>query len=189
MNTTIRYANGFLKALLPVALFGAMANSPALAYELIDLGAHVEPRAINNTGIIVGSSNTDQYPATAFRWSSDTGFDLINGGTSANTVNDAGLIAGSTIDGAFIGTRQWSDYGAFGSNQAGEIAGYKVGTNPYQPRSLPYNPAIFNGKKWEVFDIAKLYPRGTRKGVYADRFILNSINDAGITVWSRRTSA
>jgi probable HAF family extracellular repeat protein len=182
MHTTIRYATGFLKALLPVALLGAIANSPALAYELIDLGANVEPRAINNNGVVVGSSNTDQYPATAFSWSSAGGFDLIKGGTSANAVNDDGLIAGSTIDGAFIGTRQWSDYGAFGINQSGEVAGYNVGKNPYQPRSLPLNPAIFNGNKWEVFDIAKLYPRGTRQGVYADRFILNSINDAGITV-------
>ena len=38
------------------------ANSSALAYELIDLGANVEPKAINNMGIVVGSSNTDQYP-------------------------------------------------------------------------------------------------------------------------------
>jgi probable HAF family extracellular repeat protein len=184
MNTTIRYANGFLKALLPVALFGAMANSPALAYKLIDLGANVEPRAINDAGDIVGSSNTDQYPATAFRWTSGSGMTLIDG-ISANAINANGQIAGSTLTGAFIldgNYRDWSDYGAFGSNQAGEVAGYKVGTNPYQPRSLPYNPAIFNGKKWEVFDIAKLYPRGTRQGVYADRFILNSINDAGITV-------
>ena len=115
MNTTIRYANGFLKALLPVALFGAMANSPALAYELIDLGANVEPRAINDAGDIVGSSNTDQYPATAFRWTSGNGT-LIDG-ISANAINANGQIAGSTIDGAFIldgSYRDWSDYGAFG---------------------------------------------------------------------------
>jgi len=75
-----------------------------------------------------------------------------------------------------------TDYGAFGINQLDEIAGYKVGKNPDQPRSLPYNPGIFDGNKWVVFDIAKLYPRGTRQGVYADRFILNAINDFGYTV-------
>ena len=97
-------------------------------------------------------------------------------------MNDDGLVAGSTIDGAFIGTRQWSDYGAFGINQTGEVAGYKVGINRLQPRSLPYNPAIFNGNKWDVYDIAQLYPRGTREDVYADRFILNGINAEGYTV-------
>jgi PKD repeat protein len=97
-------------------------------------------------------------------------------------VNDYGQIAGSTIDGAFIDARDWSDYGAFGINQAGEVAGYEVGTNPYRQSSLPYNPAIFVGNKWKVFDIARLYPRGTRQGVYADRFILNSINDGGYAV-------
>jgi probable HAF family extracellular repeat protein len=182
MNKNIRYVNGFFKSLLPATLLGVIASSPALAYELIDLGKNVEPKAINNFGVVVGASNTDQYPATAFSWSSDSGFNLINGGISANAVNDAGLIAGSTIDGAFVGTRQWSDYGAFGINQAGEVAGYEVGTNRLQPRSLPYNPAIFNGNKWEVYDIAQLYPRGTREDVYADRFILNGINNDGYTV-------
>jgi probable HAF family extracellular repeat protein len=178
----IPYTNGFFKSLLPLALMGVMANSPASTYTLIDLGANVEPKAINNFGVVVGSSNTDQYPNTAFSWSADSGFDLINGGISANAVNDAGLIAGSTVDGAFIGSREWSDYGAFGISQAGEVAGYKVGKNLLQPRSLPYNPAIFNGSKWEVYDIAQLYPRGTRKDVYADRFILNGINASGYTV-------
>lgn len=143
MNRDIRQANGFFKILLPAALLGVIANAPALAYDLIDLGPNVEPKAINNLGVVVGSSNTDQYPATAFSWSSDSGFTFIAGGVSANAVNDAGQIAGSTIDGAFIDNRDWSNYGAFGINQAGDVAGYKVGKNLLQPRSLPYNPAIF----------------------------------------------
>ena len=182
MSKNIQHTSGFFKSILSAALLGLIASSPAQAYELIDLGPNVEPRAINNMGVVVGSSNTDQYPATAFSWSSGGGFDLINGGTSANAVNDDGLVAGSTIDGAFIGNRQWSDYGAFGINQTGEVAGYKVGINRLQPRSLPYNPAIFNGNKWDVDDIAQLYPRGTREDVYADRFILNGINTDGYTV-------
>jgi len=182
MSKNIQHTSGFFKSILSAALLGLIASSTAQAYELIDLGPNVEPRAINNMGVVVGSSNTDQYPATAFSWSSGGGFDLINGGTSANAVNDDGLVAGSTIDGAFIGNRQWSDYGAFGINQTGEVAGYKVGINRLQPRSLPYNPAIFNGNKWDVDDIAQLYPRGTREDVYADRFILNGINTDGYTV-------
>lgn len=184
MNRNIRHANGFFKSLLPVALLGVIANAPALAYELIDLGANVEPRAINNNGVVVGSSNTDQSPATAFRWSSGSGFELIDG-TGANAVNDAGQLAGNTINSAFIvdgNYRDWSGYGAFGINLSGTVAGYEVGTNPDQPSSLPYNPAIYHGNKWKVFDIARLYPRGTRPGVYADRFILNGINAGGYTV-------
>ena len=182
MSNDIRRINVFFKSTLPAAVLAVIANSPALAYDLIDLGEYVEPRAINNMGVIVGSSNTNQYPATAFSWSSIGGFNLIKGATSANAVNDAGQIAGSTVDGAFIDARQWSDFGAFGINQAGEVAGYKVGKNLLQPRSLPYNPATFNGNKWEAFDIAQLYPRGTREDVYADRFILNGINAGGYTV-------
>jgi probable HAF family extracellular repeat protein len=174
-----------MKNILLSATLLVVANSPALAYELTDLGPNVQPKAINNTGVVVGSSNTDLSPATAFQWTSTYGFELIDG-TSANAVNDNGQITGSTITGAFIldanNYRYWSDYGAFGINQSGAVAGYKVGKNPYQPRSLPYNPAIFNGNKWDVSDIAGIYPRGTSEGVYADRFILNSINADGYTV-------
>ena len=90
-----------MKNILIAAALFVVANSPAFAYELIDLGSNVQPKAINNIGVVVGSSNTDQYPATAFQWSSANGFDLIDG-TSANAVNDNGQIAGSTITGAFI---------------------------------------------------------------------------------------
>lgn len=182
INQALTFIN--VKSLSLTLILGSVASLSANAYELIDLGANVVPKAINNAGEVVGSNNTDQYPATAFRWSSGSGLELING-TSANAVNNAGVIAGSTITGAFImdnNYREWSDYNAFGINQSGEVAGYKVGNNPYRPRSLPYNPAIFNGTKWDVFDIARLYSRGTRKGVYADRFILNGINTGGYTV-------
>ncbi|MCG6938940.1 MAG: DUF3466 family protein [Gammaproteobacteria bacterium] len=162
-----------------------VANSSALAYDLIDLGANVEPKAINNYGVIVGSSNTELFPANAFRWTSTSGLEVIDG-TSANAVNDDGLIAGNTVTGAFVldgnKYRDWSGYGAFGVNQSGTVAGYEVGNNPYQPRSLPYNPATYDSNKWQAPDIAGLYSRGTRQGVYADRFILNSINAYGVAV-------
>ena len=184
MNIHTRNVNGVFKSLLSAAFLGVIANSSALAYEVIDLGANVGPKAINNAGVVVGSSNTDQYPTTAFRWSEGV-LELIDGGTSANAVNDAGQVAGNTIDGAFVldgNYRDKSDFGAFGINQWGAVAGYKVGKNPYQPRSLPYNPVICKGTKCKVFDIAKLYPRGTRLGVYADRFILNGINSTDYSV-------
>ena len=171
-----------VKSLALALILGPAASLSVNAYELIDLGKNVAPKAINNNGVVVGASNTDLYPTTAFSWTSGGDFVYINGGTSANAVNDAGQIAGSTVDGAFIDNHQWSDYGAFGINESGAVSGYKVGKNLLQPRSLPYNPAIFNGNKWDVYDIAQLYPRGTREDVYADRFILNGINASGYTV-------
>ena len=170
--------------LLSSALLVA-AHSSAFAYTLVDLGANVEPLAINNPGIVVGTSNTDQYPTTAFRWSADSGLEPIDG-INAQAVNDNGQIVGNRIWSAFIldGVEysDWPDFSAFGNNLSGMVAGYKVGTNPYQPRSLPYNPAVFDGQAWHVFDIAEIYPRGTRDGVYADRFILNGINVNGYSV-------
>lgn len=68
----------------------------------------MQPKAMNNTGVVVGAKDTDQYPTTAFSWNIDGEFTAISGATSANTVNDAELIAGSTVDGAFIGKRDWS---------------------------------------------------------------------------------
>jgi len=174
--------SGRVKILNLALILTSAISLPVSAYTLIDLGANVTPKSINNLGVVAGARNTDQYPATAFSWSSVTGFKNINGGTVANAINNNGIIAGNTVDGAFIENRDWSDYGAFGINQLGEVAGYKVGNNPYQPRSLPYNPAIFNGNKWVFFDIARLYSRGTRQGVYADRYILNAINDSGLSV-------
>ena len=170
--------------LLSSALFVA-AHSSAYAYTLVDLGANVEPLAINNPGIVVGTSNTDQYPTSAFRWSSDNGIETIEG-INAQAVNDNGQIVGNRVWSAFtldgVSYSDWPDFSAFDNNLSGMVAGYKVGTNPFQPRSLPYNPAVFDGQAWHVFDIADIYPRGTREGVYADRYILNGINVNGYTV-------
>ncbi|MDX2503073.1 MAG: PKD domain-containing protein [Gammaproteobacteria bacterium] len=184
MNNNIRDANGFFKSLIPLVLFGVITTSSA--YELIDLGENVVPNAINNTGVVVGSSNTNQYPATAFYWSSDSGIKIIQNATSANAVNDNGQIVGNTITGAFIldgsNYHEWNEYAAFGNNQSGKVAGYKVEENLLQPRSLPYDPAIYDGSQWDVFTIASLYSRGTEEDVYADRFILNGINTEGFSV-------
>lgn len=174
-----------MKNLLISSVLFAAASSPVFAYTLIDLGANVEPEAVNNYGMVVGSSNTNQYPTTAFRWTTESGIELIDG-ISANAVNDNGQIAGNMLSGAFLldgnQYRDWSNFGAFGINLSGVVAGYQVGTNPYQPRSLPYNPATLSVNIWNVYDIAAIYPRGTRDGVYADRFILNGINAGGYTV-------
>ena len=106
------------KFLIATAIL-VITNS-AGAYQLTDLEANVAPNAINNFGIIVGSSNTDQYPPKALSWTAEGGFELIDG-TSANAINDDGLIAGTTLTGAFITNgskyQEWIDYNAFGMNQ------------------------------------------------------------------------
>jgi probable HAF family extracellular repeat protein len=38
---------------------------------------------------------------------------------------------------------------------------------------------------WEYLDIARVYPRGTRLGVYADLFVLWDVNDSGRAVGSK----
>jgi len=107
-----------------LALFlGPMVSLSVDAYTLVDLGPNVSPKAINNLGVVVGANNTDLYPTTAFNWSINTGFNSIKGSISANTINNNGEIAGTTIDGAFIGDRDWSNYGAFGINQIDEVSG------------------------------------------------------------------
>lgn len=62
-----------------------------------------------------------------------------------------------------------------------------TGRNPYRTTSIPYNPAVYEGgNNWTVMDIAQVYPRGTRDGVYADIFLLDDVNDAGFAVGSKR---
>lgn len=81
---------------LLTCLLGSIASFPSLAYELVDLGADVAPKDINNLGVVVGSRNTTQYPTSAFRYTMATGqFEDLDG-TIAYAVNDAGLVADNT---------------------------------------------------------------------------------------------
>lgn len=172
-------------------LFGSIASFPSFAYTLIDLGADVAPKDINNNGIVVGSRNTAQYPASAFRYDIASGqFEDLDG-TIAYAVNDAGAVAGNTLAGAFLldsgNLRTWDDQGAYGISETGLVSGNKAGKNPYRATSIPYNPAVYEGgNNWTVMDIAQVYPRGTRDGVYADIFLLDDINDSGVAVGSKR---
>ena len=176
---------------LAIALSFGLLSSLAVAadYQVIDLGANVSPKDINSLGVIAGARNTDQYPNIAFRWTPGIGFEDLNG-TSANAINDAGKIAGSTLTGAFVldgnSMKSWDEHAALGINEFGNVSGSKAGRNPYRTTSIPYNPAVLEGSRWTVMDIAKVYPRGTRQGVYADIFTMMDINDSGYTVGSRR---
>jgi probable HAF family extracellular repeat protein len=176
---------------LAIALSFSLLSSLAVAadYHVVDLGANVSPKDINTYGIIAGARNTDQYPNIAFRWTPGAGFEDLNG-TSANAINDAGKIAGSTITGAFVldgnSMKSWDEHAAYGINEFGNVSGSQAGNNPYRTTSIPYNPAVLEGNRWTVMDIAKVYPRGTRQGVYADIYTMMDINDSGYTVGLRR---
>jgi probable HAF family extracellular repeat protein len=183
--------NGISRSLLALTcLLGSIASSPSFAYTLIDLGADVAPKDINNLGIVVGSRNTAQYPTSAFRYTLATGQFEDLGGTIAYAVNDAGLVAGNTLTGAFVldgnNLRSWDEQGAYGISETGQVSGNKAGKNPYRTTSIPYNPAVYEAGKWSVMDIAQVYPRGTRDGVYADIFLLGDVNDSGNAVGSKR---
>jgi len=176
---------------LAIALGFSLLSGLAVAadYQVVDLGANVSPKDINALGVIAGARNTDQYPNIAFRWIPGVGFEDLNG-TSANAINDAGKIAGSTLTGAFVldgnSMKSWDEHTALGINEFGNVSGSKAGRNPYRTTSIPYNPAVLEGSRWTVMDIAKVYPRGTRQGVYADIYTMMDINEAGYTVGSRR---
>ena len=175
---------------LSIGLSLCLLSSLAVAadYQIVDLGANVSPKDINSSRVIVGARNTDQYPNIAFRWTPGAGYEDLDG-TSANSINDAGKVAGSTLTGAFVldgsNMRTWDEHAAFGINELGNVSGSKAGVNPYRA-TLPYNPAVLEGTRWTVMDIALVYPRGTRQGVYADIYTLMDINEAGHTVGSRR---
>ena len=183
--------HGFSSRLLALTcLLGSMASFPSFAYTLVDLGPDVAPKDINNYGVVVGSRNTTQYPTKAFRYDIASGqFEDLDG-TIAYAVNDAGVVAGNTGTDAFVldgaSLRTWTDQGAYGISETGLVSGNKAGKNPYRTTSIPYNPAVYDGSKWTVMDIAQVYPRGTRQGVYADIYLLDDVNDEGYAVGSRR---
>lgn len=171
---------------LSILLGTTLCSAASAAYQVVDLGANVSPTDINYDGVVVGTRNTDQYPTVAFRYTAAGGVEDLAVGTQANAVNDNGQIVGNSLSGAFLidgkTVREWVGYGAYGLNVSGQISGNKDMRNPYRPTPLPLAPAVYNGKRWEVMDIAQVYPRGTQKGVYADLYVLSGINNQGNAV-------
>lgn len=168
----------------------AAATAPPHGYRIIDLGVNVSPMDINNTGTVVGSRQPAPGTAVGFLYSiADSQLTDIPGTTTAHAVNDQGQVAGNGLGGAFLYQNSSLTYigdpqGAYGINEAGRISGNQAMPNPYRPTPLPLAPAIYDisRQQWDVLDIARLYPRGTRQGVYADLFVLSDINDAGYAV-------
>ncbi len=171
-------------------MIGSAASFSANAYNLVDLGANVQALDVNDNLTVVGSRNTDQYPTTAFRWTTAGGFENLDG-TVANAVNDNEQVTGNTLTGAFFydgSTTHYigDDYTGGGINGLGVVAGSKSKPNPYRATPRPVDPALYDsnahGQQWSVLDVANVYSRGTRQGVYADLYYLYDINDAGYAV-------
>lgn len=176
-----------LKKLFFVLLITSSFSSYA-DNQVFDLGVDVTPNDINNNGTIVGSHKTDSGTIGFRRLQGSSNEDILET-TSAYAVNDNEIVVGKTLTGAFQydgQLKEWDGYGAFGINEAGQISGNKQLKNPYRPTPLPLDPAIYTPKKWNNMNVATVYSRGTRKGVYADLYDLDDINDFGYAVGSRR---
>jgi len=180
-------------ALLGTALgLGAALGASAQTYELVDLGPGVLPRDVNNGRDVVGSMTTADGARTAFVYSPG-GVPTAIAGTVAWVVNDDGRIAGETATGAFVWDRggvplQWDDFGAFGASESGLVSGNVALENPYRSSPRPLAPALYDGATWTFLDVARVYPRGSRDGIYADLFVLWDVNDAGVAVGSKQRS-
>ena len=181
----------FHKMLVSTFILSSLASFSVSAYQLVDLGAGVNPTDINNNLTIVGARSTAAGTSTAFLWTSGAGIQDLTAGTIATSVNDNEQIAGNSLTGAFLidGTKvlQWDGYGAYGINGLGDIAGDQTQANPNRPSPLPVAPAFYDGNKWTVYNIANVYSRGTRLGVYADVYKLQDVNDSGLAIgtWTR----
>jgi probable HAF family extracellular repeat protein len=127
--------------------------------------------------------------SVAFRYTQSDGIESLNSDTvSVNAINDSEQITGNTATGAFLydgNLRQWEGYTGSGINDIGQISGNTALKNPYRTTPLPLDPAIYTPNTWNNMGIAQTYPRGTRKGVYADLYSLRDINNPGYAVGSR----
>lgn len=172
--------------LVTAFVLGPISSFSLSAYELIDLGVGVRPQDINNQLTVVGSHSNSQSTASAFRWTYDGGIEDLAVGTIANAVNDNEQIVGNSLTGAFLidGTTisEWDEFSAYGVNEIGSISGNKTMQNIYRPRSLPLAPAVYDGYDWAAYNITNVYSRGRRKGVYADIYELQDVNNSGLAV-------
>lgn len=171
---------------LPVVATSASAQS----YQLVDLGSAVVPQDVNGSDDVVGWMTTPAGLRTAFVYSLGSS-PLPLPGTIAWAINDAGRIVGETAEGAFVMDRgttalAFADVGAFGVSESGLASGNVARVNPYRESPLPRAPALYDGNAWSWLDVAGVYRRGRREGIYADVFVLWDVNDAGVAVGSRR---
>ncbi len=181
---TQRYGGLAIAALLVLPALPATAQ-----YQITDLGVDVAPHSISLDGSVAGAHGVGTTRAFLYTWA--TGIQDLSAGIVANAVNAAGQTVGNTAGGAFLYTRgggmqQWSGRSANAVNQSGIIAGSQAMPNPYGGTAKPYAPALYQNGGWRVLDVARVYSRGRRKGVYADVFSLLDVNELGYAVGTHR---
>jgi probable HAF family extracellular repeat protein len=161
-------------------------------YALVDLGVGVSPEDVNDLRVVVGSRQLAPGNTTAFLYSPEDGSIRDLEGTVARAVNRSGVVVGDTPTGAFLfdgsATLDLPDAGARGINERGVVAGYVEMENPYRRSPLPLAPALYEGTAWRILDVAKVYSRGTRQGVYADLYVLADVNESGTAVGTKSRS-
>jgi probable HAF family extracellular repeat protein len=170
----------------------AVAQQPAAnaTYTVIDLGVDATPNDVNGNGEVVGAITVAPYTTAGFYFDVVSGITELPGTREAFAINDAGVIVGSTsAGGAFLisGSKfvdLGTDHTATDINEVGQAAGSESKPNPFRPAPLPTDVAIYDSlsRKWSAWDVAQVYPRGTRQGVYADLYRSTGINDLGFLV-------
>jgi probable HAF family extracellular repeat protein len=169
-----------------LAATGLALATSAEPYALVDLGVDVSPEDMNDLRVVVGSRQLAPGNTTAFLYSPEDGEIRDLEGTVARAVNRSGVVVGDTATGAFLfdgsATLDLPDASARGINERGVVAGYVEMENPYRPSPLPLAPALYEGTDWRILDVAKVYPRGARQGVYADLYVLADVNESGTAV-------
>jgi probable HAF family extracellular repeat protein len=175
-----------------LAATGLALAASAEPYALVDLGVDVSPEDVNALRAVVGSRTLAPGTTTAFLYSPRDGSLRDLEGTVARAVNGSGVVVGDTATGAFLydgsSTLDLPDAGARGINESGVVSGYVAMENPYRPSPLPLAPALYEGMAWKILDVARVYPRGTRQGVYADLYVLEDVNEAGTAVGTKSRS-
>jgi probable HAF family extracellular repeat protein len=172
---------------------GALGAS-AEPYALVDLGVGVSPEDVNDRQVVVGARQIAPGMTTAFVYTPADGMLQDLEGTIAHAVNDAGLIAGDTLTGAFLfdlfdgsSYDEFPDLSARGISENGLVSGYWAAENPYRTSPRPLAPALYDPYHgtWQILEIANVYPRGRRQGVYADLYVLTDVNQAGYAVGTK----
>jgi probable HAF family extracellular repeat protein len=176
-------------AFITICLSLAASAEP---YALVDLGVGVSPEDVNDLRAVVGSRELAPGTTTAFLYTPENGSIRDLEGTVARAVNDVGLVAGDTLTGAFLvdgsSRLDFPDASAWGISESGAVSGYQAMENPYRPSPRPHAPALYDGTTWRILDVARVYPRGTRQGVYADLYVLTDVNESGTAVGTKSRS-
>jgi probable HAF family extracellular repeat protein len=180
----------FSLGLASLVATGHATAAPA-TYRVVDLGANVTPLDVNDAGVVVGTRRLADGSAVGFRYQRRGGLQDLPGTSSAQAVDAAGRIVGSRPGGAFVFdgvVRPLPDGNlANGLNDVGQAAAGEPGVNPFRATPLPVNPALYDldTDQWQVLDVARVYPRGTQQGVYADIYVLADVNDGGMAIGNK----